>query len=465
MNTRHSSVARRRVVAWSSRVRSGFRQGELPRGEGAAGRSDSTWRRLRGAENRQRIGIGQSAAMTGADVVRRSYELRPYPAADRRVLSPRFAHLPPLAWVQAIGRPGEPEPRRVLVAGCGTGAEAFEVRRTLPDADIVAVDFSPRSIAIAQRLQLTARLGRPITFAVADLNDPRLAQITGGDFDYVSCHGVATYLPNPTLALKNLADCVRPNGALYLGVNGDAHPGDRVRGWLADLGFQVGALRDEHRLRELLRLWDALRPGPGLELSEMPATFLAGDICGPHFNNWSLARWRETATRAGWRIVGSYALPVLLRPTLSGAVHRSLFPSRIDELITRIDAASPVSFHRLLLRRAAAGEWVWDGSAPPFPCVMRWSGLYSLRIKPPRRGDPAWAVLRYPEMELQLEWPLSAQECAAVRALARARGRPVAWPAGWPRTVAARRTLWLWVAFGVVSIRPAAPVARSGGTR
>ena len=99
--------------------------------------------------------------MTITEQTRRNYEERPYPATSRRVVTARFNHLPPLRWVVAVGRPGEPPLCWVLVAGCGAGAEAFELRRALPDAEITAVDFSPRSIAIARRQQRRAALAAP----------------------------------------------------------------------------------------------------------------------------------------------------------------------------------------------------------------------------------------------------------------------------------------------------------------
>lgn len=390
--------------------------------------------------------------MAVTDSIRRAYELRPYPATNRRITSTRFAHLPPLNWVQAVGRPGAPVPQRVLVAGCGTGAEAFEMRRELPDAEIVAIDFSPRSIDIARRMQGASRSHRAIEFMVADLNDSQLAVRTSGNFDFISCHGVLTYLPGATQVLRNLAECIRADGVLYLGVNGEDHPGERLRRWLNDQGIPTGELHDERQLRAWLRLWDRLHGGPALELARRPATFLAGDICGPHFNNWSLARWRETAANAGWELAGSGRTPALLRRTLDDAAYRPLYPAKLDDLAVHLDTANPGSFHRLLLRKASADRWTWDGVEPSAPCDIRWTGLYSLRLTPARRDKTVWARLRCPALLLQLDWPLSEREAAAVRVLARSHGRAIPWPAGWPRIEAARRTLWLWAGFGVVTV-------------
>ena len=49
-------------------------------------------------------------------------------------------------------------------------------RRRWPTAEIVAVDFSPRSIAVARKLQRTVVTGKPITFRVADLTDENLVR-------------------------------------------------------------------------------------------------------------------------------------------------------------------------------------------------------------------------------------------------------------------------------------------------
>jgi magnesium-protoporphyrin O-methyltransferase len=74
--------------------------------------------------------------------------------------------------------PSDLSGRRVLDAGCGTGALAVEVARR--GAHVVAIDLSPTLIGLARERQ-PHQLGQgSIDFRVGDLLDPHL-----GDFDHV----------------------------------------------------------------------------------------------------------------------------------------------------------------------------------------------------------------------------------------------------------------------------------------
>lgn len=392
--------------------------------------------------------------LTSEERTKRSYELRPYPAADFGKRVDRGSSLPALKWMQAIGRPGRGVPERVLVAGCGTGVEAFALRRRLPQAEIVAVDFSPRSIAVARRLSRTAGAARPIAFLVADLTDPDLARKTGGNFDLITCHGVLSYIPEPVRVLENFAACIRPGGALYLGVNGEAHPAPRLRPWLAGFGLTVDELRDERRLRELLGLWDSLNDDGGGELATMSASYLGGDVCGPHFNNWSLARWRAEANRGGWEVAGTDVLPMALQLAMARKNHRALFPAGPGELAARLDQARPAGFHRIVLRRGVAGSLDAAFARKPEQ-RLRWTGFYSVRFSRSSGRQTGKAVFFCATFRLRFEWSLSRRQAAAVRLLAEAGAAPVGWLKSWRRSESDRRILWIWAGLGVVAADPA----------
>lgn len=78
-----------------------------------------------------------------------------------------------LSWL-----PGDLSARRILDAGCGTGALATEAARR--GADVIAVDISPKLVELAAR-RSAEELQRPVVdFRVGDMLDPKL-----GQFDHV----------------------------------------------------------------------------------------------------------------------------------------------------------------------------------------------------------------------------------------------------------------------------------------
>ena len=158
------------------------------------------------------------------------------------------------SWPTGSPATPKPSPRAVLVAGCGTGAEAFAFSRRFPHAEIVAVDFSRRAIRFARQYQQRAQYRKNVRFVVADFSAPGLDRLTGRDFDLVSCHGVLSYVPRAARALKNLSGCLSPDGALGLGVNGAQHVsvGLRARN-LPMFGFDVSQFTEGPHVRRCCR--------------------------------------------------------------------------------------------------------------------------------------------------------------------------------------------------------------------
>ena len=390
--------------------------------------------------------------MTSADQTRHSYDLRPYPDTRAGEALGQRCSLPSLKWIRAWGRPGLPPPQRVLVAGCGTGAEAFFLRRHWPHAEIVAVDFSPRSITRARRLQRSAPNGKPIRFAVVDLTDLAAVAQLGEPFDLITCHGVLSYIPAPQSALIGLGSCLARGGALYLGVNGEAHPALRLRPWLSRFGLRMDEMRDEPRLRTVLGLWDSLHDDGIGGLAGMSASYLASDVCGPHFNNWSLARWRTEFRASGWEIVGSSLLPLALRLTLEGDHWRLFTPSNVGELAESLDHARPASFHQLLLRRPLVGGREPGGGPGSGPdLAWYWTGLYTLRLGRPDARGRVPAVLSCASFKLSLAWVLSRRQVTAVKKMIENGSAPAGWLGQWGRSETDRRALSIWAGLGIVA--------------
>jgi hypothetical protein len=188
-------------------------------------------------------------------------------------------------------------------------------------------------------------------------------------------------------------------------------------------------------LRELLRLWDTLHDDDLGELATMPASYLASDVCGAWFNNWSLARWRAAARRAGWEIAGTAVLPAALRLTMDEGRERPLFPAGVGELAERLDQVRPAGFHRIMLRRAATVT----GSG------LKWTGLYTVKI--------SGGVARFfsATLGVRFEETLTTRQAEALRTLAERKKTSKVAENAWVRSDAGRRMLWRWRALGVVA--------------
>lgn len=333
--------------------------------------------------------------MAVANQIRRIYELRPFPALKGRALRGRRWCLPPMGWIDAVWQPAPAFPARILVAGCGTGAEAFALARRFPHAEIVAVDFSPRSVAIARDSQKRTAAMRRIRFVVGDLTGTQFAKTVGSGFEFVSCHGVLSYVTQPDRALRNLAGSLTPDGALCLGVNGAAHFSESWRRVLPALGFNMTDFEDSRRLREALRLCAALTGESLGWIAKINAGYLASDLFGPLIRNLPLTDWTRMCRKAGLHLLGSYFAHHSVRPALNCDLARLFIPHSRAEVCELLDSLRPSTFHPLVFsrRKPASPPWEKREIGNWHPTVTK---LYRHRW-PSRRG--AWDALRRVRLE------------------------------------------------------------------
>src|SRR3954466_4007680 len=141
-------------------------------------------------------------------LVQQSYDRLPYPAVKKAKRFRTIWRIAPMGWIEAMWRRPAGLPRRILVAGCGTGNEAFALHKSFPKASIVGIDFSARSIAIARDLQKRFFPKVDLRFFQADITNRNLDKTTGGKFDFISCHGVLSYLEQPERAIAAVAKCL-----------------------------------------------------------------------------------------------------------------------------------------------------------------------------------------------------------------------------------------------------------------
>lgn len=106
--------------------------------------------------------------------------------------------------------------RRVLEAGCGTGAQTVLLAAGSPEAEIVSVDVSAASLEEARRRASTAG-HRNVEFRRADLFDLPFAE---AGFDDVFLCFVLEHLAEPERALAALRRVLRPGGTITV-IEGD----------------------------------------------------------------------------------------------------------------------------------------------------------------------------------------------------------------------------------------------------
>jgi SAM-dependent methyltransferase len=234
--------------------------------------------------------------------------------------------------------------------------EAFAIARRFEHSEVIGVDFSPRSIAIALDLQKRKAGLRHVRFVVGDITSKHLVNTVGNDFDLISCHGVLSYIPQTKRALDNFARCLTPDGALYLGVNGARIFSATWRPALAAFGFQLAKFEDGKELREALKLCEALDSHHATRIADRGAEYLAGDLFGPLIHNWPLARWISLAHSAGLHFLGSYYAHRALRPIFKHDLYRRTVTSLACRNTHVCGAAFALRLPFLAFRNAAAAK-------------------------------------------------------------------------------------------------------------
>lgn len=243
------------------------------------------------------------------------YEEAPYPevvAKDRPTGIPLLDH-----WINSavsVDHPALHSASKILVAGCGSGEEAIVLARHYPNAYVVGIDFSERSIERANVLADVEKLTN-IAFEAADLTEN--SWVGNYDpFDFVLCHGVADYVTDVKAMMQNLSACLSANGVLYMNVNSPYHPADRIRQAFSDLGVAPSSFNDTAEQRALLKMVVKLMgSNVGIDgLGEISKAILKIDIFPPIAHHLSIDEWCRIGEEAGLEFCGSMeALDALMQ--------------------------------------------------------------------------------------------------------------------------------------------------------
>lgn len=105
----------------------------------------------------------------------------------------------------------EVKPRRVLEVGCGTGVFAVRLATDL-QADIVALDSSPRLVELTRARGIDAREG-----------DVQRLPFDDHEFDCVVANWVLYHVPDLDRGLREIARVLRPDGRLVATTNSQGH--------------------------------------------------------------------------------------------------------------------------------------------------------------------------------------------------------------------------------------------------
>jgi len=120
---------------------------------------------------------------------------------------------------------------RLLELGCAMGANLIAMAQSVPGGTFVGVDLSARQVAQGQAVAAELRFDnvKLLAMNLTDVDD------AFGQFDYIVCHGVYSWVPVPVQA-KILSICKRnlaPNGIAFVSYN--VYPGWHQRGLVRGL--------------------------------------------------------------------------------------------------------------------------------------------------------------------------------------------------------------------------------------
>ena len=132
----------------------------------------------------------------------------------------------PHAWIGGFEPPKRAgRPFRYLELGCGQGFGLCLLAAANSGAEFLGVDFQPEHVEHAQRLAAQAGLSN-VRFLKADFLDlARDWPADFGIFDYVTLHGIISYLSPPLISavMQCLSHAVAEGGLVYISYN--AQPG------------------------------------------------------------------------------------------------------------------------------------------------------------------------------------------------------------------------------------------------
>lgn len=226
---------------------------------------------------------------------------RPYPARIHREQAPRW-----IASVMAALGIAPPPFARYLEIGCGPGDGVLHLAAAYPQMQFHGIDLNPRHIEAAK-----ARAPANATFACADI-----ASVTPLPYDFISCHGVYSWVGDDTRgAIRSaIARSLAPGGVALLHYM--TAPGGSA--FEAFHAVFRASMRDDDPvaagLRRLVAMRDAgagffkLHPHASDTLDQLlreDPDYVAHEYLNPHFHALSVADVMTEMRAEGLKRIGS----------------------------------------------------------------------------------------------------------------------------------------------------------------
>ena len=314
--------------------------------------------------------------------VKAGYDQFPYPGIDTGdTYSDMNSMQVNIDWIGALMSvvfEKDPPFKHILVAGCGTGNEAFRMCNYFPEAEVTAVDFSEESIRVAKEFQSAHPEYANVRFEVGNLTVETDEWAKADHYDFISCHGVVTYIPNTQDVFDIFAKCLSKNGILYLGVNGAAHIGVKIRKSFEYFGSSPVQFDDTIENRRLLELFDRLSHEQ-THVTITSASYIDADILNSFSLDLTLSEWTQYTKKAGLHLLSGAELIPGLAKTLSPSIFPLLFPKSRKELCELIEINNTETFHRLIFSKSAPPRIPWDDPDALFNCEFQTTQLYTLQ--------------------------------------------------------------------------------------
>ncbi len=309
--------------------------------------------------------------LAAQEVGETSYDRIPYTESSFPQLDP--ANLGVIGRLSG-GQPVDPQQCRVLELGCGHGVSMVALAQKYPNSEFVGIDLSRRQIENGTNMATAAGL-KNVKLETLSIDDPAVNEL--GEFDYVVCHGVFSWVP-PAVQDAILEICGRQltaNGLAYISFNS-------LPGWNSMLGFRqialdMAARREQPEQKVKLAAGFMATMADLLEKAEKrpdrimtqrmaqrfrrgPASYLLHEYMEENNQPCYFREFIERANTHGLEYAGENGLrlnfPLLAAGKRAGDVIRRLARDRIDAH-QLLDYFMNTQFHSsILARNGALGE-------------------------------------------------------------------------------------------------------------